>query len=144
RLRRVSPSVGVSRLRRTLTVRGGRSPSASADRDDRRAGDLLERLPVRVPVDHEPPVLPLAGDAALLRALFAAAQQAAGGALELELLLDGAARDRGGDQRSAQLGLLDQGDQTAVGRGVLEGPARLRTRGVAGGALGPSLPRGGH
>src|SRR5699024_2368813 len=87
-LRRVSPSVGVSRLRRTLTVRGGRSPSASADRDDRRAGDLLERLPVRVPVDHEPPVLPLAGDAALLRALFAAAQQAAGGALELELLLD--------------------------------------------------------
>src|SRR5699024_12245295 len=118
-------------------------PTAPAERHARLARHRLERRPVRVAEDDETPALALAGDAALRRALLTAAQQAAGGALELELLLDGAARDREGEHRGAQLGLLDQRDQLAVRRGVLEGPPRLRTRGVAAGALGPSLVHGG-
>src|SRR5699024_1365958 len=102
---------GLRRPRRPSASGGHRPPTASAERDDRLARDLLERRPVRVAVDDETPALALAGDAALRRALLTAAQQAAGGALELELLLDGAARDRGGEHRGAQLGLLDQRDQ---------------------------------
>src|SRR5699024_7203588 len=109
---------GLRRPRRPSASGGHRPPTASAERDDRLARDLLERRPVRVAVDDETPALALAGDAALRRALLTAAQQAAGGALELELLLDGTARDRGGEHRGAQPGRPDQRAQLAVRGGV--------------------------